>query len=360
MSLRDMMRRHISGWMSLDGPESDVVLSSRIRLARNLRGCKFPPRSTDAENKDVLAKVEQVVVQLIESRTPLFKDGRWVRISELSPIERQVLVERHLVSPQYVQEVHARAVFISADETISVMVNEEDHLRIQTMNAGLRLTDSLSLASQVDDILEHSLDYEYSERLGYITTCPTNVGTGMRASVMLHLPALALANRLQGILQAMSRVGLVVRGLYGEGTDSVGNIVQLSNHVSLGCSEEEIVDNLSAMTLQLINQERSAREALARDLRIKLEDKIHRSYGILTTARMLSSHETMGLLSDVKLGIDLGMLEGVDPSAFTELLVLTRPAHLQEFIGTELTSEERDVRRADLVRERLKIDRQKE
>lgn len=177
---------------------------------------------------------------------------------------------------------------------------------------------------------------------------------------MLHLPALALANRLQGILQAMSRVGLVVRGLYGEGTDSVGNIVQLSNHVSLGCSEEEIVDNLSAMTLQLINQERSAREALARDLRIKLEDKIHRSYGILTTARMLSSHETMGLLSDVKLGIDLGMLEGVDPSAFTELLVLTRPAHLQEFIGTELTSEERDVRRADLVRERLKIDRQKE
>lgn len=176
MSLRDMMRRHISGWMSLDGPESDVVLSSRIRLARNLRGCKFPPRSTDAENKDVLAKVEQVVVQLIESRTPLFKDGRWVRISELSPIERQVLVERHLVSPQYVQEVHARAVFISADETTSVMVNEEDHLRIQTMNAGLRLTDSLSLASQVDDILEDSLDYDTPR--GLATSLPVQQMSG--------------------------------------------------------------------------------------------------------------------------------------------------------------------------------------
>lgn len=360
MSLRDMIRRHISGWMSLEGPESDVVLSSRIRLARNLKGRKFPPRSTDAESKEVLSEIERVVAQLIGSGSPLFKDGRWVRMEELSPIERQVLVERHLVSPQYVQDVQNRAAFISTDETVSIMANEEDHLRVQTINSGLRLADSLSFASQVDDILEESLDYEYSERLGYITTCPTNVGTGMRASVMLHLPALAIANRLQGILQAMSRVGLVVRGLYGEGTDSVGNIVQLSNHVSLGVSEEETVDNLSAMTHQLIGQERSAREALSRDLRTRLEDKTHRSYGILANARVLSSHETLGLLSDVKLGIDLGMLNGVDPSVFTELLVLTRPAHLQKFIGTELSAEERDVRRADLVRERLKIDGQKE
>ena len=354
------MRRHISGWMSSAGPESDVVLSSRVRLARNLKGRKFPPRSTDAENREVLSEVEGVVRRLVESGSPLFKGGRWIRLEELSPIDRQVLVERHLVSPQYVQEPHNRAVFISSDEIISIMVNEEDHLRIQTINAGLRLRDSLALANRVDDALEESLDYEFSERLGYITACPTNVGTGMRASVMLHLPALALANRLQGVLQAMSRVGLVVRGLYGEGTDSVGNIIQLSNQVSLGCSEEEIVDNLLSMTCQLVDQERATREGLGRDLRVKLEDKVHRSYGILSNARLLSSQETMDLLSDVKLGIDLGMVKGLDPSVFTELLILTRPAHLQKFIGAELSPEERDVRRADLVRERLKIDRQKE
>lgn len=356
MSLRDLIRRHISGWMSMDGPESDVVLSSRIRLARNLRGLKFPLRSTDAESKAVLTKIEQTALGLIDSDSSLLRGARWTRVESLSPIDRQVLVERHLVSPQYVQEPSNRGVLIGADETVSVMANEEDHLRIQTIVAGLRLRDALSLASRVDDMLEVSLDYEFSERLGYITACPTNVGTGMRASVMLHLPALAMANRLQGMLQAVSRVGFAVRGLYGEGTESIGNIVQLSNQVTLGCTEEEIADNLTSMTLQLIEQERSAREALGRDLRTQLEDKVHRAYGILANARILSSHETMGLLSDVKLGVDLGMLSGLGPSVFVELLIMTRPAHLQKFIGTELSPDERDVRRADLVRERLRID----
>lgn len=356
MSLRDLIRRHISGWMSIDGPESDVVLSSRIRLARNLKGLKFPLRSTDSENKAVLTKIEQTALDLISSDPPFLRDARWTRIDSLSPMDRQVLVERHLVSPQYVQEPSNRGVLISADETISVMANEEDHLRIQTIVAGLQLRDALSLASRVDDMLESSLDYDYSDRLGYITACPTNVGTGMRASVMLHLPALALANRLQGVLQAVSRVGFAVRGLYGEGTESFGNIVQLSNQVTLGCTEEEIADNLTSMTRQLIEQERSTREALRRDLKAQLEDKVHRAYGILANARILSSHETMGLLSDMKLGIDLGMLSGLDPSVFAELLILTRPAHLQKFIGTELAADDRDVRRADLVRERLRID----
>ncbi len=360
MSLKDMIRRHISGWMNMDGPESDVVLSSRVRLARDLKSRKFPNRAGEAENREALAEIEQVALGLIESGSLLLRGARWFRVDQLQPIDRQILVEKHLVSPQFVQEPINRGVLLSADETVSTMANEEDHLRIQTIHAGLRLRDALDLASQIDDMFEASLDYEYSERLGYITSCPTNVGTGMRASVMLHLPALAMTNRLSGVVQAVSRVGMAVRGLYGEGTESVGNILQLSNQVSLGCSEEEISDNLTALTRQLIDQERSTREALARDLRRQLEDRVHRAYGILTNARILSSQEAIGLLSDVKLGIDLGMLGGLDSRVFTELLILTRPAHLQKFIGRDLSPEERDVCRADLVRERFRIDGLKE
>ncbi len=349
MSLGDIIDKTSSAWMRADAPSADVVLSSRVRLARNLAGVLFPHQASEAD----LAKVAEQVQKAIRSVRGL-ADLVMIRLSETPALARQILVEKHLISPQHAQGAAGRLVAIRPDETVSVMVNEEDHLRIQTLLPGLQLEDALELASQVDDMFESKLDYAFDEKLGYITACPTNVGTGLRASVMVHLPALAATGQAGRVLTAVSNVGIAVRGLYGEGSEATGNVFQLSNQVTLGRSEEELVDNLAGVTKQVISQERGVREKLVRERRDQLEDKVNRAYGLLSHARLITSEEALGLLSDVRLGVDAGLLPGVDARDLNELMVITQPAYLQRIMGKDLGPQERDVRRAALIREKIR------
>lgn len=349
MSLGDIIDRTSSTWMKADAPSADVVLSSRVRLARNLEGIPFPHQAPDAD----LARVADQVQRVIRGVRGL-SDLVVIRLSEAQALDRQILVEKHLISPQHAQGAKHRLVAIRADETISVMVNEEDHIRIQALLPGLQLEDALRLASEVDDMFESKLDYAFDEKLGYIAACPTNTGTGLRASVMVHLPALATTGQVGRVLAAVSNVGIAVRGLYGEGTEATGNLFQLSNQVTLGRSEGELVENLAGVTRQVIDQERNVRDRLVRERRDQLEDKVNRAYGLLSHARLITSEEALGLLSDVRLGVESGLLSGVDAMALNELMVITQPAYLQRIMGRELGPQERDVRRAALIRERIR------
>jgi protein arginine kinase len=275
------------------------------------------------------------------------------RLSEASVLERQILAEKHLISPQHAKEGENRLAIIAADESISVMVNEEDHLRIQTLLPGLQLTEAYELADNIDDLFETKLNYAFDERIGYITACPTNVGTGLRASIMVHLPALAIAGQAKTVLSTVSNLGIAVRGLYGEGTEASGNMFQLSNQVSLGRSEHELIDNLCAVTMQIIEQERATRKKLLYEMRMKLEDRVQRAYGILRHARLITSQEALRLLSDVKLGVEMRLISEVCGETLNELMVITQPAYLQKLAGEELNPTKRDIRRAELIRERL-------
>jgi len=351
VSFEDMVRRHVRGWIVGDGPEADVVLGTRVRLARNIKDIPFPGVATPEQLREVVAQCRQAIESLDRaSGGPL----TFSRMSEIAPLERELLVERHLISPMHTQDVREKALALRDDESVSLMVNEEDHLRLQTLFPGFQLEQALDLADRIDDRLSESLEYAFSERVGYLTAWPTNVGTGLRASVMLHLPALALTGMLQHVLSAVARFGVAVRGLYGEGTESVGNIFQISNQVSLGRSEDEILKHLSNLAREVIAQERAARQRLAAD-RAALEDRVWRSYGVLRYSRAITSQEAMQRLSDVRLGIDLGIIKGLDHRISKELLVLIRPAHLQSFMGRELSPAERDVHRAALIRERIRL-----
>ncbi len=350
MSLVEILRKPSGQWVSGEGPDADVALSTRVRLARNLADLPFPSRM-DAETAGrVVAMVEAALPAL---RQEVDQSLELYRLEDLSPILRRVLVEKHLISPQ-----HARAgrgaVVLSGDEAISIMVNEEDHLRIQCLVPGFQLDAAWRLANRVDDVLEERLNLAFCPRRGYLTACPTNTGTGLRASVMAHLPGLVMANQAGALFSALAKVGVVVRGLYGEGTDAIGNIFQVSNQITLGQSEAEILNNLRGVSQQVIDRERAARRKLYRELRQRLEDQVWRAYGILTTARSLSSQEAMALLSDLRLGIDLQVISQVEPRVFNQLLLAIGPGFLQIVEGREIPPEERDVLRASLVRQRIK------
>ena len=352
MGFEELVRRHVRGWMAESGPESDVVLGSRIRLARNLKDIPFPGVATDAQLRQVVEPVRRALSELDAAHGGPLK---FVRMSEVPPLERELLVERHLISPMHTQNVREKAFALREDEAISIMVNEEDHLRIQALFAGLQLEEALELADRVDDWLSDRLEYAFSPRVGYLTAWPTNVGTGLRASVMLHLPALAMTGQTSRVLEAVSRFGVAVRGLYGEGTEAVGNIFQISNQVSLGRTEDEILKHLLNLVREVMGHERSARERLLQWNRQALEDRLWRSYGVLRYSRAITSQEAMQRLSDVRMGIDLGIIKGLNQQILKELLVLIRPAHLQSFMGRELSPAERDVHRAALVRERIRL-----
>lgn len=340
----------MSAWMSGSGPQGDIVLGSRIRLARNLKGIPFPSTASRDQLKHVLQLSESLA-----STLGRFGEVRVLRMAEVEILERQVLVEKHLISPEHTKNTHAKGVILGKQEEISVMINEEDHLRIQIFHPGLQLEAAWRLADTVDDEFEAQLDYAFDQERGYLTACPTNVGTGMRASVMLHLPALKLVNQVGHVLGAVSKFGLAVRGLYGEGSDTQGSIYQLSNQATLGLSEEAIIERLNRLTNQILNGERQAREFLMDERhRLSTEDRLYRSYGILTHARSMTAQEAMGLLSDVKLGVELGMIPNVDPNLLKQLIVLTRSAHLQKVMGQQLPPEERDRLRASFIRDRLK------
>lgn len=353
MSLSDFLQRAMSQWMKDGGPDDDIILTSRIRIARNLQDMPFPILETDSHADEVIRLVKQALDSKSVRGVGEFET---VRCSEMSALDRYVLVEKHLMSRDLADQVKHGAIALTPDEVMSIMINEEDHIRIQCIMPGFRLQEAWNLASQVDDALEDHLPYAFHERYGYLTACPTNVGTGIRASVMMHLPGLVISGQINRLLSAVSQVGLTVRGMYGEGSEAVGNLFQVSNQMTLGESEEEIIGNLSSVVHQLIDHERSARKALMRQNRTELEDRVCRSFGILAYARKIDSKETLQRLSDVRLGIDLGVIRGVSAGILKELMVMIQPAFLQKYFNEELAPGERDTRRAALIRERLRLD----
>lgn len=352
MSIDKFMRGAVTGWMASHGEHSDIVMSTRIRLARNLRGFRFPIAFSAEESKKV---DELAAAALLKSDE---KGYAYMKMSDLPLLDRQVLVEKHLVSPQLTDPKRHGAVLLSEDETLSIMVNEEDHIRIQCIYPGFQLENAYEHADSVDDYLENELPYAFDEDFGYLTSCPSNTGTGMRASVMMHLPALTITKQIERIIPAITRLGMVVRGSYGEGSEAPGNIYQVSNQTTLGKPEKEILADLKNIALRLIAHERRSREILLSKSQVALENKLFRSLGIISFARLLPSGEAARCLSDVRLGIDLGLIKDVDMSILNELMIFMQPGFLQQYAGSELTAEERDIFRANLFRERLKIERQ--
>ena len=332
----------MSKWYIGEGDHNDIVISTRIRIARNLADYPFPVRLDNKSKIEVNEKIRDAL------------DGKEnLTYTELKTLTRSQIVslaERHLISPEFASNSDARALLMSDNEDISIMLCEEDHIRIQVMKSGLALKEAYELADKIDTEINQSLKYAFDEKLGYLTQCPANLGTGMRASVMLHLPALTAKGQIGSLASTVSKLVLTIRGADGEGMSAMGDLYQLSNQVSLGISEKSAIDNLKTITLQLAAQERAAREEASKS--IETEDAVFRAYGILKSARILSTKEFMSLISKVRLGAVLGMIK-TDLKTINELMVSMQPATINAFVGKTLSLEERDVERAKIVRERL-------
>ncbi|AYC30642.1 protein arginine kinase [Paenisporosarcina cavernae] len=353
MTIEKFLESSVSGWMDPRGEDSDIVMSTRIRLARNLRGYRFPLSFTENEAHQVDQLVTAALVDSAEKVGTTFSS---IPMEKTTTLDRQILVEKHLISPNLAKGQIPGSVLLSEDEGISVMVNEEDHIRIQCLFPGLQLEEAYEQADTIDRIFEKELPYAFDEEFGYLTSCPTNTGTGLRASVMMHLPALTMTNQMGRIIQAIMRVGMVVRGIYGEGSEALGNVYQVSNQTTLGKTEEEILEDLQSITEQIIQKEREARETLLHSEQPVLADTLYRSLGVLTYARIISTDEAAKCLSDVRLGIDLGIITGVDVSILNECMIFMQPGFIQKYAGNSLQPNERDVFRAKMIRERLTIE----
>lgn len=339
----------VGSWLDGTGPQSDIVVSSRIRLARNISGYLFFAHANNQQRQEVHEFVRQQIVNTT------LKDRFWLfNMEEVSPLERQILAERHLISRQLADGHGARGVAVARDEQIALMINEEDHLRIQALASGLQLHETYKVINEIDDLLEEKMQFSFSPQYGYLTACPTNVGTGIRVSVMLHLPALKLTGQIEKVLRATKDIGLAVRGLYGEGSEPIGDFFQLSNQITLGKTEKQIIDELIELAVNPITEyERRARELLLDEKCSFLDDKVFRALGVLTNARLISSEESMYLLSYVRLGIYLGRIKNIGLDVTNRLLLLVQPAHLQNLCHANLDSHSRDEHRADLIRKHL-------
>ncbi|HHV73830.1 MULTISPECIES: protein arginine kinase [unclassified Thermoanaerobacterium] len=330
--------------------DNDVVISSRIRLARNLSNIPFPPVMTESEAEKVKESVKKAI---FDSKTILSTQFSEYDMKKITPLERQSLVERHLISPDLAQNTKNGSALIKNDGTVSILINEEDHLRIQTIFNGLNLKEAWDLADKIDDLIEENISYAFDEKLGYLTACPTNVGTGIRASVMVHLPALTITGQIGNVLNSVSKIGIAVRGMYGEGTQSLGDIYQISNQVTLGQSEVDIIENLEGIVKQIISNERKSREDLYKKRKVQIEDRIGRSYGLLTNAKVMSTQEFMKLISDVRLGAVLNIVN-LDIQKIDEITTHIQPGNLQKIIGKQLEPYERDIKRAEYVSKLIK------
>lgn len=347
----DALTRTSGEWLRGTGPESDIVICSRIRLARNLADFPFTNRASDTEKTEI----ERIC------RATMDKAGlelAYQSVVNLDALDRQLLVERQLISRELSTGEGPRGVAIGPRENVSVMVNEEDHLRIQVMNSGFSLADVWEQINILDDQIEEYLHYAFNPQLGYLTACPTNVGTGIRVGVMLHLPALANTKQIEKVFRALHKLNLAVRGLYGEGTQADGDFYQISNQQTLGKSERELIRNLSEVVPQIINYERQARQEWIGQRRQHLHDQISRAYGVLKTAHTISSSETMHLLSSVRMGVNLGLIDDLEIRTVNELFIHTQPAHLQKIQGEPLEVDERNIARAGYIRRRLASDNQ--
>lgn len=330
-------------WYLQNGKESDVVISSRIRIARNINDYPFTTRYKKDDALKIIDKIEEVLPQVGYGL-------KLLRMKDIDDITIMSLIEKHIISPDFaLNRADIRAIVTNEDENICIMVNEEDHLRIQVFSAGLELENLLNLIMELDRKLENKLNYAYNEKYGFLTSCPTNVGTGLRASIMVHLPALTMTGNINKVLEVVSDFGMNIRGIYGEGTKTKGNMYQVSNKQTLGISEEEIIKNLKLITEKIIEQERLARKYLTKHS-IDLEDKVYRAFGILSNCKKISSEECNKLLSDVKLGTDLGIIKELTDLKVNELEIYTMPANLQKFIGEVCDERTRDIRRAEVIK----------
>jgi protein arginine kinase len=331
------------------GPHDAIVMSSRVRLARNIQDAAFPGWAKKPERVKILETIRPAVESL-----PEMADAFSEPMENLSPLDKQILVERHLISREHAAKGAGSGLVLSRDESLCVMINEEDHLRMQALRPGLQLKQVWTMIDRVDSTLEKKLTYAFSSELGYLTACPTNLGTGIRVSAMLHLPGLVLAEQINPVIQSVNKLGLAVRGLYGEGTEALGNVFQVSNQMTLGESEMTIVERLDKVVSQVVEHEENARGVLLEKKPKLVYNHIGRAYGILANAHSISSKETMNLLSLMRLGVDLELFPGTDRSLTDELFILIQPAHLQRQHSEKLSGEERDMLRSDMLRDRLR------
>jgi protein arginine kinase len=339
-------------WLKGSGPESDIVMSSRIRLARNLADFPFVRRCSDIDRANIEATVREHML-----RDPRLAALEFINVAQLDDIDRQLLVERQLISRELAESEGARTVAIDHQERHSVMINEEDHLRIQVMQSGFDVQNAWEKINELDDLIETQLNYAFHERLGYLTACPTNVGTGMRVSVMVHLPALVISQQIDKAFRSLNRINLVVRGLHGEGSQALGDFYQISNQITLGKTEEDLVRRVCDVVPALLSYERKARDFLLKENHHDLFDQVSRAYGTLQNAQKIGSEEAMHLLSRVRLGINLGLIDDLDISTVNKLIVQTQPAHLQKLTRPIESNSQRDVERANYLHMQLKASR---
>ena len=333
-------------WYLENGKESDVIVSSRVRLARNIKEFPFKIRMSKVQKEKMLEKIKFI--------TPQIGYGlKFMYLKDMDDITKMSLVEKNIISPELALAEDDEAILINDEENICIMLNEEDHIRLQVFTSGLDLQNTLNLAVEIDNKLDELLGFSCNEKYGYLTACPTNVGTGLRASVMVHLPALKITGNLSKILHIVNNFGMTIRGMYGEDSQSKGDIYQISNIQTLGMDEKEIILNLENITKKVVEQERLARKYLAKN-GIELEDKVYRSYGILTNARKLNSYECSNLLSNVKLGTDLGIITELDDLTVKKMMLYTKPANLQKFLGKMLEANQRDIKRAEIIKQIIK------
>jgi protein arginine kinase len=344
----EQMAKKPAVWLSGEGSSSQIVLSSRVRLARNIASSPFPSRA-DADAREKIISFVRSAVQ----KSPVLSRGLLVNCADLDELDRTFLMERHLVSLEFTSCREFSGLLIGEREDTSIMINEEDHLRIQALASGLEIRKAYQMADQVDDQLSGSLEYAFDSTYGYLTSCPTNTGTGMRASILIHLPGLVLTREIEKVIPQINKLGLVVRGFYGEGSDVMGNLFQVSNQTTLGRSEDDILESLEQVTRQIIEYEENARKRLFSEAQDQIEDKIWRAYGILKFARTLTSEEVLNMLSAIRLGIGTGVIKFVSLSQVNEILALTQPAHLQKYFGQRMDTAQRDRVRAELIRSKL-------
>ncbi len=332
-------------WIN-DNQYDPVVISSRIRLARNLKNDTFPLYSSKEEAENTLNKIRDAVEDV-------FPNGeyKFYNLEQLEPRDRMRFMEDHLISPGLVEQTGKSAFYLRDDEKATIMINEEDHLRLQTLFPGLRLNEAWEECENIDDLLESKLDYAFHAEYGYLTSCPTNVGTGLRASVMLHLPAMTITGYIMGLMDALKRIGLTIRGIYGEGTEAVGHLYQVSNQLTLGETESEIIKKIDEIATEIRNREQNTRTFILENKRLELEDKVYRALGILQNARMITSNEAMEQISIVKLGYDLGLIESEKYENLIELMLDIKPGNIQNKSNKAMNRTERDILRANIIRE---------
>ncbi len=347
MKLNDLVYRK-SEWLKGEGPKSNIAISTRVRVARNVKGHIYFNRAGDRQREETLDTVVSAL-----KKSGFFKNALFLRVKDVSELDRTFLVERHLMSREHMRQFEHKALVVDESEIVSVMLNEEDHIRLQVIQSGFNITETWRIVDDIDTDLGRYLSFDYSGRFGYLTSCPTNTGTGLRASVMLHLPALAMTGQIDNVFDAISKLGLTMRGFYGEGTEALGDFFQISNQFTLGHSEMDILYNLERVINKIVLREEATREDLLKRKREEISDRIFRSYGTLKSARIITSDETIKLLSSIRLGVDLGLIKDINMARISEVLLFTQPAHLQKINNKELSPYERDIKRADLLRQKL-------